>query len=73
MRAGGYYHYAIIPFSTLLLCKQYCLARIWWLTWHSNIDHYLTNDHYLITLMIFIHNVVNLYSQKSVRAADEKL
>ena len=34
---GRYYHYAIFPFSTtqstLLLCKQYSLAKVQWLIW----------------------------------------
>ena len=34
---------------------------------HCNVDHYP------MKLMIFIHNVVNLHSQKSMRVADEKL
>ena len=37
-----------------------------------NVDHYLTNDHYLMKL-IFIQNVINLHSQKSMQVADEKL
>ena len=59
MRAGRYYHYAIIPFSTSLVAdlgtdksKTYC-----------SVDHYLKNDHYLM----------NLHSQKSMWVADEKL
>ena len=30
-------------------------------------------DHYFMKLMIFIHNVIKLNSQKSMQAADEKL
>ena len=62
MRAGGYYHYAIIPFSISRVAdfgtdksKTCC-----------SVDHYLMNDE-------FNNNVVNLHIQKSMRAADEKL
>ena len=64
MRAGGYYHYAII--SSKLLC-HYLNNTLYSQQLVEDVDHY----HIPSKLIIFIDNMGNFHNQKSMRAADE--